>query len=162
MTTARSEAKLLRQLAPVDAVEQLVLDVDKAAADSQQARAEHQEGRAGVRSLMDAGKLAGAESLLTGLPIGERERADMIGLIGRRRQEAAKALEQAANDADNGQVDAAIDGYLQALTMDRQLSEAAAAATLRHLAAAAVVPVRIIKEEEKKDLEDWLDDFLDD
>lgn len=142
VTTARSEAKLLRQLAPVDAVEQLVLDVDKAAADSQQAREEHQEVRAEFRSLMDAGKLAGAESLLTGLPIGERERADMIGLIGRRRQEAAKALEQAANDADNGQVDAAIDGYLQALTMDRQLSEAAAAATLRHLAAAAVVSLR--------------------
>ena len=88
VTTARSEAKLLRQLAPVDAVEQLVLDVDKAAADSQQAREEHQEVRAEFRSLMDAGKLAGAESLLTGLPIGERERADMIGLIGRRRQEA--------------------------------------------------------------------------
>ena len=29
-------------------------------------------------------------------------------------------------------------------------------------AAVVVVPVQIIKEEEKKDLEDWLDDFLDD
>ena len=28
--------------------------------------------------------------------------------------------------------------------------------------AATVVPVQIIREEEKKDLEDWLDDFLDD
>lgn len=138
VATALAEAKRLQQLAKSDTVEQLLLDVQQAETLGQQAKDEHHKARAEFRKLVDAGELSDAESMLAGLPIADRDRKEMMDVVVGRRREAVKALDRAANDGAKGSIDGAIDGYVQALAMDRNLPEAARAATLRQLATAAV------------------------
>ena len=135
--TALREARRLRQLAAGDVVEQLLLDVEQAVAAQQRTQAEDQQARGEFRKLVDAGELAAAESLLAGLPQQAPERQEMADLISERRRQAAEALQGAASDADQGQIDGAIEGYLQALRMDSHVPEAARAATMRQVASAA-------------------------
>lgn len=138
VTTALAEARRLQQLAKGDTVEQLVQEVQQAATKGQQAKDDHQKARAEFRRLVDGGELAEAESMLAGLPIADRTRKEMVDVVVARRREAVAVLDSAARDAAKGSVAGAIDGYVQALAMDRGLPEAARAATMRQLAAAAV------------------------
>jgi len=147
VSTALSEAKRLQQLAAGDLVERLVTEVQDLATKGQQAKDQHQKTRAEFRKLVDAGELADAESMLAAAALADDARKEMVDLVVARRREAVKHLDDAARDAKKDAVESAIDSYLQAVAMDRGLSESARAATMRHLGAAAAqsleTPVKV-------------------
>lgn len=138
VSTALSEAKRLKQLASGEAVADLLRVAQEATERGEQARDEFRTARAEFRQLVDAGDLAGAESLLASTPLSDADKLSMGNLVASRRKEAVAALDRAVGDAGKASVVGAIDGYQQALAIDRGMPQAALSAALRQLAVAAV------------------------
>ena len=146
VSTALAEAKRLKQLASGEAVADLLRVAEEATQRGEQARDEFCATRAEFRRFVDAGDLAGAESLLASTPLSDADKLSMGGLVAARRQEAVAILACAVVDAGKASVAGAIDGYQQAITIDRGMPQAALSAALRKLAVAAVVALETTAE----------------
>ncbi|MFT4511982.1 MAG: hypothetical protein ACI89X_000688 [Planctomycetota bacterium] len=151
VSTAFSEAKRLKQLVGGEAVADLLRVAEEATQRGEQARDEFRTARAEFRRLVDAGDLAGAESLLASTPLSDADKAGMTGLIAARRKEAVAVLDRAVVDAGEAAVAGAIDGYQQAIAIDRGMPPAALAAALRKLAVAAVADLETTAKIRKAD-----------
>lgn len=137
VSTALVEAKRLKNLAPGEAAAELLRVAEAAAERGEQARDEFRATRAEFRKLVDAGDLAGAESLLASASLADADKAGMNELVRTRRKEAVAILDRAVGQATKGSITGALDGYRQALAVDRGLPPAALSSARRKIAAAA-------------------------
>jgi hypothetical protein len=140
---ALAQAKRVRQLASGEAVVDILCAAEDAVRRGEQARDEFRATRADFRRLVDDGDLAGAESLLASASLPAEDKSSMGELVAARRKEAVAILDRAVVDAGRAVVAGAIDGYRQAISLDRGMPQAALAAALHKLVAAVVVDLEV-------------------
>tara|TARA_R110002072_G_scaffold46591_1_gene128819 strand:- start:67406 stop:70096 length:2691 start_codon:yes stop_codon:yes gene_type:complete len=151
VSTALAEAKRLKQLVGGEAVADLLRVAEQATERGEEARTEFRTTRAELRRLVDSGDLAAAESLLASAPLSDADKSSMIALVASRRKEAVAVLDRAVVDAGKASVAGAIDGYQQAIAMDRGMPQAALSSALRKLAVAAVADLETTAKIRKAD-----------
>ena len=138
VVTALAEAERLQQLASGEAVAELLRVANEAVALAKVAEGEFQAVCTEFRRLVDAGDLSSAESLLVSAVLSESDRARMSNLVSTRRKEAIATLDRAIVAASKVSCGRAIDGYLQAISIDHGIASSARSAALRAIAVAAV------------------------
>lgn len=136
--TALAQAERLQQLSDGEAVTELVRVATEAASFAQIAQGELQAVCNEFRRLVDAGDLSGAESLLVSTVLSDGDRERMTNLVAVRRKEAIATLDRAIVAASEVRFGRAIDGYLQATSIDTRISSSALSAALREIAVAVV------------------------
>ena len=123
--TALAQAERLQQLSDGEAVTELVRVATEAASFAQIAQGEVQAVCNEFRRLVDAGDLSGAESLLVSTVLSDGDRERMTNLVAVRRKEAIATLDRAIVAASEVRFGRAIDGYLQATSIDTRISSSA-------------------------------------